>query len=82
MVPLIFMTRAAGLDKEFVPTVSMLFRLSINPREMWAASTGSDRQRVVAVVFLDPSNNVVLEARRFAFAGRLHHLRPLCVAHG
>lgn len=31
----IFMTRAAGLDKEFVPTVSMLFRLGINPREMW-----------------------------------------------
>ena len=31
----IFMTRTAGLDKEFVPTVSMLFRLSINPREMW-----------------------------------------------
>ena len=29
------MTHAAGLDKEFVPTVSMLFRLSINPREMW-----------------------------------------------
>jgi len=66
VVPLDFMTRAAGLDMEFVPTVSMLFRLSFIREKCGCNSYGGGRERLGAVVFLGESKNMELEAGRTA----------------